>query len=160
MALYAGAAVAAAASAVAQMPAYPPPPPAAAPLVPASPQASEIATCLCMYRDMQASGAEMTSRRAAYDQVRRELDDIDARLARQRQTMNVNDPAAVAGYRQLLGQRDAAFKRSTGPVAADLSRAVAHYNGMVNQYNARCANQPRNPELLAQVQSGLVCPAR
>jgi len=72
--------------------------------------------------------------------------------------MNVNDPAAVARFRQLLEQRDAAFRRSTGLVTGDLSSATSRYNARVNEYNTRCASRPRDPGLVASVQATLSCP--
>jgi hypothetical protein len=145
--------------AAAQAPPYPPPPPqGAAP--PASPEAAEIARCLCLRQDMDALGADTAAKRVAYDRVRGELDRIDAELQQERATTDVNNPEAVARFRQKLAQRDALFQRSTGPVAGDLTGATTRYNDNVNEYNARCANRPRNPDLLAQVQATLTCPAR
>ena len=72
--------------------------------------------------------------------------------------MDINNPQSVAHFRQVLEQRDAAFRRSSGPLAADLSAAVSHYNSAVNDYNARCASRPRDPVLLGRVEATLACP--
>jgi hypothetical protein len=141
-----------AATAEAQAPPYP-----AAP--PASPEAAEIARCLCLHRDLGALGADMAARRRAYDELQRELGAIDAELQHERTTIDVNDPDAIARFRQQLARRDALFERSTGPVAGALSAAVARYNAAVGRYNAQCANRPRDPVLLSQVEANLVCPA-
>jgi hypothetical protein len=160
MALWAGlAAVGMSPVARAQTPYYPPPPPTMAPAAPVAPQASEIATCLCLNRDIGVLGANMSTKQHTHEQVRAELARLDAQLENERSRMDVNNPDAVARFRQLLAERDAMFRRSTGPVANDLSGTTAHYNGKVNEYNARCANQPRDPNLVAQIQSSLTCPA-
>jgi hypothetical protein len=148
--LWAGVAVVAAASpAVAQMPPYPPPP---------SPEAAEIAACLCLGQAVNALSADMTTGRRAYDSVQDELARLDAQLQGARAGMDVNNPQAVAQFRQLLEQRDAAFQRSTSLATGDLASATERYNARVNEYNARCANRPRDPGLLGEVQARLSCP--
>jgi hypothetical protein len=72
--------------------------------------------------------------------------------------MDVDNPQSVARFRQLLGQRDAVFQRSTSLAAGDLAGATERYNARVNEYNARCANRPRDPVLLDRVQATLSCP--
>ena len=134
--------------------------PADAQAPPASPEASAIAHCLCLHRDLGALGADMAAKRRAYDQLQHELAAVDAELQRERATIDVNNPDAIARFRQQLLQRDALFERSTGPAASDLAAAVARYNATVGQYNAQCANRPRDPVLLSQVAASLVCPAR
>lgn len=142
-------------------PAYPPPPPAEAAVAapPASPEAAEIASCLCLRRQLDALGAAMTTRRQAYDASKQRVGRLDAQMQSERATMDVNNPAAVAQFRQLLMQRDAEFRRSSGPLVTELTRAVQRYNGVTNNYNARCANRPWSPIVLSQVQATLSCPA-
>ena len=155
--LWAGiAAVIAASPAAAQAPGYPPPPP---PTVAAPPggEAAEIAHCLCLQRAVGALDTDMRAKQSDYDAVRDELARLDAQLKAARASMDVNNPQSVAQFRQLLEQRDATFKRSTGLVTGDLSSATQRYNARVNEYNSRCANRPRNPDLLAQVQATLTC---
>jgi hypothetical protein len=160
--LWAGvAAVAAASPAMAQAPYYPPPPPpyAAAPLPALSGEAGDIAACLCLQQAVGTLGADMAAKQRSRDAVNDELSRLDAQLQSARAGMDVNDPAAVARFRQLLEQRDAAFRRSTGLVTGDLSSVTARYNQRVNEYNARCANRPRDPGLVASVQATLSCPS-
>jgi hypothetical protein len=166
--LWAGiAAIAAASPAAAQAPGYPPPPPGYPPPppyravpapAPASGEAGEIAACLCLGQAVSALHADMDAKQRAYDAVRDELARLDSQLQSARAGMDVNNPQAVAQFRQLLEQRDSAFKRSTGLVTGDLSSATARYNARVNDYNSRCANRPRNPDLLNQAQARLSCP--
>jgi hypothetical protein len=144
----------AAAPAAAQAPPYPPP--AAAPA--ASPEAAAIASCLCLHRGLTAHAADMAARRRVYDELQRTLGQMDAQLQQERATIDVNNPDAVARFRQQLAQRDALFRRSTGPAAGALSTAVARYNAATGQYNAQCANRPRDPVLLSQVEATLTCP--
>jgi hypothetical protein len=147
-----------AAMAQAPPPVYPPPPAFIVPAAPASPEAAEIAACLCLQQSMNVLGADMAARQRSYDEVRAELTRLDAQLERERASVEVNNPQSVARFRQLLQQRDGVFRRSTGPVATELSSAVERYNGRVNEYNARCADRPRDPVLLGRVQATLACP--
>lgn len=148
----------AAAVAQAPPPAYPLPPAVVVPVPPASPEAAEIAACLCLQQSMNALGADMAARQRSYDELRAELTRLDVQLEQERSGLDVNNPASVARFRQLLQQRDGVFRRSTGPIAADLSSVVERYNARANEYNARCANRPRDPRLLAGVQASLICP--
>jgi len=153
--------VAAAAPAAAQAPLYPPPPAPPYGAVPApalSGEAADIAACLCLRQAVDTLGADMAAQQRSRDAVNDELTRLDAELQAARAGMDVNDPAAVARFRQMLAQRDAAFRRSTGLVTGDLSSVTARYNARVNEYNVRCANRPRDPGLLASVQATLVCP--
>ncbi len=81
-------------------------------------------------------------------------------MQHERATIDVNNPQSVAQFRQLLARRDAAFRRQSGPEFTELSGVTQRYNASVNEYNARCANRPRNPILLRQVEATLSCPAR
>ncbi|HEX3860691.1 MAG TPA: hypothetical protein VHY35_03280 [Stellaceae bacterium] len=139
------AALLAAGSAQAQMP-------------PGPPEASEIAACLCLRAEVDHLHGDMSMRQASYGNTQSELARLDAQLQSQRANLDVNNPAAVAQFRQLLEQRDAVFRRSTGPLARDAAGVTARYNDRIAEYNARCANRPRNPDLLARVQATLTCP--
>ena len=141
--------------AVAQAPPYPPPPLAYAPLpYPGlTGEAADIASCLCLQQAIGTLGADMAAKQRDRDAVNNELSRLDAEMQSARASMNVNDPASVARFRQLLEQRDAAFRHSTGLITGDLSSATARYNQRVNEYNARCANRPRDPGLVASVQA-------
>ena len=154
------AAVTAASPAMAQAPPYPPPPPpyGAVPAPPLSGEAGDIAACLCLRQAVDVLGADMAAPQSSRAAINDELSRLDAQLQSARAGMDVNDPAAVARFRQLLEQRDAAFRRSTGLVTGDLSGVTARYNQRVNEYNARCASRPRDPGLLASVQATLSCP--
>ena len=125
---------------------------------PASPEAADIAACLCLRQAVDATGADMAAKQSAYQASQSELTALDAQLQSARATLNVDNSEAVAQFKQLLERRDVAFRQSSGAVTADLAAAVERYNGRANEYNARCANRPRNPVLLAQVQATLVCP--
>ena len=148
--------------ALAQVPPYPPQPMPVAPLplapVPPSPETAEIAACLCLQQAVDALGADMNAKRGAYDASRDEVGRIDAQLQGARAALDVNNPHAVAQFRQLLDRRDAAWRQSSGPLFSAWSTAAERYNGRVNEFNGRCANRPRNPLLLNQVQATLACP--
>jgi len=126
--------------------------------LPQSPEAADIAFCLCLQRAVDGTGAMMSERHGAYEASRREVADLDARLQSARMSLNVDNPEAIAQFRQLLDRRDAAFRQSSGPLFTQYQNIVALHSDRVNEFNARCANRPRNPVLISQVQAGLVCP--
>jgi len=129
----------------------------AAAQAPLSPEA-EIAACLCLGQAVAALSADTTARQSSYAAVQDELTRLNAQLQSERAAMDVNNPQSVARFRQMLGQRDAAFQRSTSLATGDLAGAVERYNARVNEYNARCANRQRDPVLLGRVQATLSCP--
>jgi hypothetical protein len=128
------------------------------PVPPPSPEAADIAACLCLKQSADALGATMADRQHAYDASRQEVAGLDSQLQSARMSLNVDNPEAVAQYRQLLDRRDAAYRRSSGALFSEFRSVVARYNARIGEYNARCADRPRNPILLSQVQATLVCP--
>jgi len=126
--------------------------------VPPPPEVADITACLCLQRAVSALSADMNARNQALDTVTRQLSDLDAQLARDKSTINVNNPDAVARYKALLERRDAAYRRSIGAVHAEATQVTARYNARVSEYNARCANRPFNSAIVAQMQVNLVCP--
>ena len=133
--------------------------PSAEAQMPPPPEASEIAACLCLQQAVDALGADMNGKQQAYAAAQSELAGIDAQMQSERARMDVNNPQSVAQFRQLLERRDAAFRRSTSLATGDLHSVTERYNARVNEYNARCANRPRDPGLLASVQATLSCPS-
>jgi hypothetical protein len=126
--------------------------------VPLPPEMADIRACLCLQQAVSALSAEMNAKKQALDTVARQLADLDSQLARDKSTINVNNPDAVARYKALLERRDAAYRQSIGPVHAEAEQATARYNAQVNEYNAHCANRPFNSAIVAQMQVNLVCP--
>jgi hypothetical protein len=122
------------------------------------PESAEITACLCLQRSVSTLAAEMNAKKQALDMATRQLSDLDSQLARDRSTINVNDPDAVARYKALLERHDAAYRQSIGPVHAEAEQATARYNARVAEYNGRCANRPFNSAIVAQMQVSLVCP--
>jgi hypothetical protein len=126
--------------------------------VPPPPEVAEITACLCLQQAVSAFSATMNAKKQALDAVTRQLADLDSQLARERSTLDVNNPDAVARYKGLLERRDAAYRQSIGPVHADATQSTARYNAQVSEYNARCANRPFNSAIVAQMQVNLACP--
>jgi len=124
----------------------------------APPEAAEINACLCLQQAVATLSSEMTTKRQALDGAERQLADLDAQLARERPTVNVNNADSVARYKVLLERRDAAYRQSIGPVHADATQSASRYNARVNEYNTRCANRPFNPFMVAEIQAHLMCP--
>jgi hypothetical protein len=133
-------------------------PSAAQAQAPISSDPAEITYCLCLSQGVATLSSDMSAKTQALAAVRQHLADLDGQLARERPTVDVNNPDAVARYKALLEQRDGAYKQSIGPVVSDADQATARYNSHVNQYNARCANHLFNSEVMASIQAHLSCP--
>jgi hypothetical protein len=103
------------------------------------------AVCLCMKQSIDAANADMSAKNSALGAARAELDGIDQQLAAARAGVNVDNPQAVAQFRQLLEQRDAAAKRAGGSALTDAQAASARYNDAVAAYNNQCAGRPLPP---------------
>jgi Skp family chaperone for outer membrane proteins len=124
----------------------------------APPEVAEINACFCLQQALPTLSAEMNARKQALDALDRQLADMNGQLERERATINVDNPDAVARYKALLERRDAAYRQSSGPVHADATRATARYNSRVNEYNTRCLNRPFSPALSSGMPANLMCP--
>ena len=129
--------------------------PAAAQTPPLPP---ELAACVCLKQASDFLYADMDAKQRALADVRAQLDEVTSRLEAERPRIDVNNPEAVARFRQKVEQRDALFKRANGPATSEARAAVERYNARVNEFNARCANRPMDPALLSRVQPTLACP--
>jgi len=123
-----------------------------------SPEAAEIASCMCLKRTVDDLNADMAAKKRALDEAAAKLADLDARLDAERARVDVNDPQGVARFRQMLEQRDVVFRQVTGAVGEAARSAVERYNARVGEYNNRCTNRPFNADLSRQVAATLVCP--
>lgn len=130
---------------------------AAAQALPLGP--AEIGACLCLRRTVDALGADMAAKQQALAQTRAQLDRATADLEAARSHTDVNDPGAVARFRQMLDQRDALFRRASGDAVTDARTAVERYNQRSEEYNSRCANRAMDPGLIERAQATLACPA-
>jgi Holliday junction resolvasome RuvABC endonuclease subunit len=99
----------------------------------------------------------MNAKSQAYQAANQQLADLNAQLAQERASVNVNNPDAVAREKALLERRDAATK-SLQPAYTAAAEAVSRYNASVNDYNARCANRPGIPILPPQAPLAFTCP--
>jgi hypothetical protein len=100
----------------------------------------------------------MNAKQQAHEALRAELTQLDAEMQAERARINVDNPQSVAHFRQLLERRDGVFRRSTNLATGELNAAIERYNVRSSEYNARCANRPRDPGLVASVQATLACP--
>lgn len=133
-----------------------PPPPF--PPGPLPPEVAEVAHCLCLKAASQKFGADMTARQRALEDVRARLAEASSELEAERARVDVNNPAAVSHFRQLLERRDDLFRRSSGEMVNETRAVVDRYNASVSEYNARCANRPMDPVLISRIQPTLSCP--
>jgi multidrug resistance efflux pump len=114
--------------------------------------------CVCLRIAVDALGADLAAKHQTYDGMQAEIGQIDSQLAAERASMDVNSPAAVAHFRQLLERRDTLFEQSKGPGFSELSAATDRYGARVQDYNARCAGRPMEPGVLAQARAVGACP--
>jgi hypothetical protein len=114
--------------------------------------------CACLSLAVEALGADLAARRQGYEGLQGELGQLDNQLQSERSRMNVNNPADIARFRQLLERRDALFRRSSGQAFNELSQATNRYGARVQEYNSRCAGRPLEPALVAQARATRVCP--
>ncbi len=103
------------------------------------------AACYCLKQAVDNSNADMGAKNAALAQAHAAVDQLDQQLATLRAQVDVNDPQAVAQFKQLLEQRDAAAKLAGGSALTDSQTATARYNDAVAAYNGQCAGKPLPP---------------
>src|SRR5438477_10916813 len=65
--------------------------------------------CVCLRSAVDALGANLAATRQSYDGMQAEIGQIDNQLAAERSTMDVNNGAAIARFRQPLERRDTLF---------------------------------------------------
>jgi len=102
-------------------------------------------TCLCLQQALAAAQADMQAKQSELNNARAQLAALDQQLSEARAHADVNNPQSVAQFRQLLEQRDAAFKQTNGPLLAAAQAATANYNQAVASYNNQCAGRPLPP---------------
>jgi hypothetical protein len=120
---------------------------------PAQAQQADPVACYCLKQSVDRLGADMTAAVTALADAKAEFARLSADLQAARTRLDVNNPQAVAEFRQLLAQRDEASRRAEGEVLAQSVAATDQYNAAVAEYNGRCAGQP-----LRQLSTPPVCP--
>ena len=121
---------------------------------PALAQTPPDPACLCLKQSVDDSFADMNAKQGAYTAAQAQVSQLDNQLAEARAHEDVTNPQSVAAFRQLLAQRDQAFRQSTGETLAGAQAATARYNDAVAAYNSRCAGRPLPPP----PPGPLVCP--
>lgn len=101
--------------------------------------------CLCLKQSVDDSGAAMNAKQGELSAARSHLSQLDTQLAAARAHEDVNNPQSVAEFRQLLAQRDTAFRQSTGNIVDAARAATERYNQAVADYNNQCAGRPLPP---------------
>jgi len=117
--------------ALAQMPGYPPPGP--------------DFSCLCLKQSVDDTHTDMQTKQGELSVAQGHLGQLDSQLAAERARVDVNNPQAVAQFRQMLAQRDALFRQTNGDLIAAARAATANYNQAVAAYNNQCAGRPLPP---------------
>jgi hypothetical protein len=101
--------------------------------------------CWCLKQAVDDTHTDMATKQGALSAAQAQLNQLDSQLAQARATEDVNNPQSVAQFRQLLAQRDGAFRQSNGDIVAAVQAATARYNQAVADYNNRCAGRPLPP---------------
>jgi TolA-binding protein len=102
-------------------------------------------TCLCLKQSVDDTHTDMQAKQGELNAAQSQLADLDRQLKAVRAQEDVNNPQSVAQFRQLLAQRDTAFKQTNGDLIAAAQAATAHYNEAVANYNNQCAGRPLPP---------------
>ena len=117
-----------------------------------------VAACLCQEQSVATLSNEVANGHRAYEERRREIDDLNLRVDQGRDRVNVNNPSEVEAYKQLLDRRDQAQARFSDEVAPNYAALVARYNQAVGTFNGSCSGKSYESRALAQARSNLVCP--
>jgi hypothetical protein len=120
----------------------------------------QVRACLCAEHSLAQQSDALSKRRAAYEQMKQELTALDTRVLTERPKVNVNDPNAVAAFRQLLEKRDVTQRNFAGDQTTQLDQAVGQYNQGVADFNRDCASKSYDAGVLSQVRGNLTCPAQ
>ena len=102
-------------------------------------------SCLCLKQAVDDTLTDMQTKNAELGAAQAQLNQITGQLTTARAAMDVNNPQAVAQFRQLLAQRDQAFRQSNGDLITAAQAATARYNQAVANYNNQCAGRPLPP---------------
>lgn len=118
-----------------------------------------IATCLCQERVIAEQQREIGVRQTIYERTKAEVDRLMAEVERRRPLVNVDLPAEVTAFRELLDELDAAQDRMIRSALPDYQAAVAAYNESTARYTLSCATG-YHPAVLDAVKARLSCPAQ
>jgi hypothetical protein len=102
-------------------------------------------TCFCLKQSVDDTHTDLQAKQGELTAAQGQLSQLDNQLATARANEDVNNPQSVAEFRQLLAQRDAAFKQSNGELLTASQAATARYNQAVADYNNQCAGRPLPP---------------
>ena len=121
-----------------------------------SPEA--VRACLCLQQSVDRQRAELATRTQDYDQKRKQAADLDAEVKAQKPQVNINDPASVAAFSRLVGQRDSAVESLNDELSPKYRAFIAAYNERVGQYNGQCSGRAFEAAMIQQVRQSLACP--
>ena len=116
-----------------------------------------ITACLCLERTMADRQREMTLRQSIYDRVKANADRLAQEIEARRPKVNVDLPADVTAFRELLDEQDAAQDSLMRSALPDFQGAVAAYNETVATFNRDCVSG-YHPAVLESVRRTLTCP--
>jgi hypothetical protein len=117
----------------------------------------EVRACLCLDQRLPALNGDVQAQRRAYQEKQEASAALEKQIQIQRALVDVNNPAEVDAFKQLLGRRDAAADALNGQTSS-YADVVRRYNEAVAQYNDNCAGKPLDPDAKARVSRNLVCP--
>ena len=118
----------------------------------------EIRACVCKEQSVSALNGDVQTQSRAYESQRQAFDALDKAVETGRPKVNVNNPADVEAFKELLEKRDAAGDTLAGSATHSYADAVQRYNQAVADYNASCAGKAFDPDQIAAVKQNLSCP--
>ena len=116
----------------------------AAPVMAQMPPGPDL-NCLCLKQAVDDTNTDMMAKQAELNTAQSQLGQLDRQLEAARAREDVNNPQSVAEFRQLLAQRDTAFRQSNGGLITATQAATGRYNQAVADYNNQCAGRPLPP---------------
>ncbi|HTH97570.1 MAG TPA: hypothetical protein VL574_09150 [Stellaceae bacterium] len=119
----------------------------------------QVAACLCAESAMRNARAEMLMQHQKYDDAINRLHQLNDQVTSRRDQVDPSQPDQVQAYRNLVAESERANALVYNHATPDYDAAVHRYNDSVATYNSTCAGRGITPELRAQVQANLYCPA-
>ena len=102
-------------------------------------------SCLCLQQAVDNTRSDMQAKQNALSAAQSQVTEMDGQLATARAKIDVNNPQAVAAFRQLLAQRDASYRQASGELLSAAQTATVTYDQAVAAYNGQCAGRPLPP---------------
>jgi hypothetical protein len=118
-----------------------------------------IGRCLCLAPTVEHRKADADVAVRRFEEIQAQVRSQEEIVDIERGRVDVNDTAAVDGFRRRLndlGDLRARLEETAYPAAV---QAIARYNQAVGEFNPLCTIRPWDADALARARVGLACPA-